>query len=232
LKSFHELLASYGGPAFLRQIAFAKLIGTCTWELDIEAGRIQLGEREFPVQLLGSEAHGRENEWLWAWGNQEISPPEEALQTAGQLRELGNEHEIFELKEQTVKLKRADGHAFGLIAAGYHGTAFYYHGIYEGGAVCVLITEQIDELNPTQPAKKIIWAINEILASYPLDSRILVPAILESQGFEIATTGRQLQATRDEETIEFAFDISGRLKRLKQPGQSNAPWWWPFESMS
>lgn len=52
------------------QEAFSNWVGQwSSWQVDMEAGLLSLGERRVEIQFLGTHSFETDT-WLWSWGNQ------------------------------------------------------------------------------------------------------------------------------------------------------------------
>ena len=100
--SFSRYLAT----SFDKQLYLAELVEGLDWHLDLATGILSFGDRyAWRVQLLGTEAE-ETHTWLWAWANEASNIPPSLLQSASQMKALGEEHHIAEIHDAHVPARR------------------------------------------------------------------------------------------------------------------------------
>ncbi len=227
---FQELLSGHIGAAFARQLAFAGFLRERNWSLDLRTGKVGFGDDlEYPIQLLGSEAHNN-NTWLWAWANRHIDPAPESMIVATRLRKLGEERGIEQLAQPSFSLDAADGHAIALVASGNHGRCCYYRGPYDGGAAFFLVTGVPNSLLAPVSPERAITVVTEVISQFNVDHRLMVRSFLTSQGFEVREEPGSMAASREGGQIKLSFDELGRLTEIggKIEPRLPAKKWWEF----
>jgi Family of unknown function (DUF6882) len=214
MTAFPEALAQHVIAAMSRQLALADLIGSRSWEVDIQAGTVRFGsDLSYGIQLLGTESE-QDRSWLWAWANTQSNLPPAVLQAAGWLRGYGQQSAIAELVEPMFSLDRADGHQLALLASGLTGRC-YYRGPYEGGALFFLLEGVPAEvLAPARP-ERAVMAITQVLQAFPVDHRTAVQSFLHQQGWRVeeavdSVTGRH----PDGLVLRAVLDQRGRITSL------------------
>lgn len=230
MSPFNELLSEHVGAAFARQLAFADFLGERNWNLDLGTGKVGFGDDlEYPIQLLGSEAHNN-NTWLWAWANRHIDPAPQAMAAATRLRDLGKKRGIAPLAEPTFSLDAADGHAIAMVASGIEGGCCYYRGPYNGGAAFFLVTDVPKSLLAPVPPERAITVLTQVISQFDVDHRLMAKSFLASQGFELREESKSVTASREGGTITLSFDELGRLTEIggKIEARPPAKKWWEF----
>ena len=99
--SFKVVLSKYGALALDKQENLSDLIGETPGDLDIEKGVISFGDIEMPVQILGfysDELH----QWSWAWDNESIGFDDALIQSARQMKAIGDEFDIPEFNSPVI----------------------------------------------------------------------------------------------------------------------------------
>lgn len=91
--SFKVVLSKYGALALDKQDNFSRFIGDKDGDLDLEKGTITFGDAELPIQILGFFTEEL-NQWSWAWDNDSIGFDESLIQSASQMKEIGDEFNI------------------------------------------------------------------------------------------------------------------------------------------
>jgi len=211
---FQKLFSQHVGAAFARQLAFADFLGDRNWSLTLSTGKVCFGDDlEYPIQLLGSEAHNN-NTWLWAWANRHISPAPQSMAAATALRRMGQDQGMDVFSEPSFPLSAADGHSIALVASGINGRCCYYRGPYEGGAAFFLVTDVPETLLAPVPPERAISVITEVVSQFDVDHRLMAKAFLASQEFTVSEQNQSLVASRPEGQMTLSFDEQGRLTNI------------------
>ena len=87
--SFKVVLSKYGALALDKQENLADLIGETPGDLDIEKGIISFGDIELPIQILGFFSQDQ-SQWSWAWDNESIGFEDSLIQSARQMKAIGD----------------------------------------------------------------------------------------------------------------------------------------------
>jgi hypothetical protein len=233
LTPFQKLFSQHVGAAFARQLAFADFLGDRNWSLTLSTGKVCFGDDlEYPIQLLGSEAHNN-NTWLWAWANQHINPAPQSMAAASRLRQLGEKQGIDVFCEPSFPLSAADGHRIALVASGINGRCCYYRGPYDGGAAFFLVTDVPQAILAPVPPERAVTVITEVVSQFDVDHRLMGKAFLSSQGFELREESRSVTASRDGAQMTLTFDERGRLTNIggkiePRPAAATSKQWWEF----
>jgi len=215
MPSFTDLFSQHVGSSFAHQLAFADFLGERDWSLTLSTGLAGFGDDlEFPIQLLGSEAHGKTQTWQWAWANEHIQPAPQSMKVVQQVRRVGEEKGIAEFSTPSFPLDVADGHALSLVVAGLKGNCCYYRGPYEGGAVFFLVQNLPPSFFEPVAPERILRVIQEVLSNFDVNHRVMASSFLKSQGFTVEATDRQMSARRDKASLTLEFDEAGRMTSI------------------
>jgi hypothetical protein len=190
---FMLLLADHGLVAFERQLAFAEVVGERDWQLDQDAGILQLGDDlALSAQILGSAAD-ESGTWLWAWANPSVDAS--LTQAAWRTREIGDQRGIAALTEPEVPLARViDDHTLVLAIAGALDADAYYRCPYPGGAAFVTVEVAGTRGNDrVDPATRAVEVINAALMAFPhILGRRAVDRYIETIGAPYARDGAMI----------------------------------------
>lgn len=211
---FSKLLSQHVGNAFAKQLAFGDFLGERNWGVNISEGRATFGEDlSYPIQLIGTEAHG-DSSWLWAWANEASNLPPAILRVCSELRTIGKKHGIRELVERSYSLETANGHMIAMIASGLNPECCYYRGPYNGGALYFLVGEVPRRVTQPVAPERAITVLTEVISQFDIDHREMSVSFLQGQGFSLHDNGTHMLATRDGGSIEIAFDSMNRIAEM------------------
>jgi hypothetical protein len=215
MNRFAQLFATVAGSAMARQLQFADYLGERDWSVDLEAGQVEFGDDlAYPIQLIGTESYQNDT-WLWAWANPSAIPIP-LLEASEQLRQYGVQHHLPELTERSCKLEMADGHRLAMVASGLVRKTCYYRGPYDGGALFFLVLGLPVELFARVEAVRACTVINELIAQFEVDHRLLAESFLQDQGFALSAVGDTLHAVRDDGSkLDLTFDKLSRITEIE-----------------
>ena len=212
-RTFIDLLAEHGMVSLHRQLHVADQLGNHSWSMDLDEGKLALGDHSFPVQVLGTFADV-DRTWLWGWANAESGIPESTLAAARVLQRLGTQHGIAELTEPMVPLARLDPAALMLVATGVCAAAFSYRAPYDGGAAYLLIP--LPGLGP--PPQDLEVAVNVItmfIAEHEVPHREALRPYLRFLGLGLEeTAGRLVCRSPRGGSLVIEMDASSRFTRV------------------
>lgn len=209
-----NLLSTYIGTSFAKQLAFADFLGDRNWGVQISAGVATFGDDlTFPIQLLGTEADG-DSSWLWAWANEQSNLPEHLLTVCHELKQLGIDNQIPELAEPNFPLENADGHTLALIASGRKPDCCYYRGPYDGGALFFLVEDIPADIVANVTPERALTTIGQCLSQFDLNHHLMVTSFLNQQGFAIEEQPGTLTGSREGSQLEISFDDKRRVSKM------------------
>lgn len=212
---FRELLSLHVGNAFAKQVAFADVLEERNWGVSLSKGRATFGDDlAFAIQLIGTEADG-DSSWLWAWANEQSNIPESLLRACMQMKTLGEQTGVPELRERSCSQEDADGHMMALIASGLNPDCCYYRGAYEGGALYFLVCDAPNVVTQQVAPERAITVLTEVISQFDVDHRQMAHSFLETQGFDVTEGTLAVVAKRADGSIEIRFDSAGRIVKIE-----------------
>lgn len=212
---FRDLLSLHIGNAFAKQVAFADVLEERNWGVSLSQGHATFGDDlTFAIQLIGTEADG-DSTWLWAWANEQSNIPEHLLRICTEMRTLGEQTGVPELRERSCSQEDADGHKIALIASGLYPDCCYYRGPYDGGALFFLICDAPDAVTQQVAPERAITVLTEVISQFDVDHRQMAKSFLQTQGFDLSDESSTVVARRDDGSIEIRFDSENRIAKLE-----------------
>jgi hypothetical protein len=210
------LLYRHAASSFDKQLYLANLVGEADWRFDLAAGLLSFGDRfHWRVQLLGTEAE-ETHTWLWAWANDASDIPPDLVRAAAALRILGRLQNIPEITEPEVPLGEVDGHTLALIASGLCQANAYYRAPYDGGALFLLIQDDIFPRCQEPPLARIASVFPQAIAAPDIaNHRLALAGHLAHYGIDGRDEGdRVLVREAGQPVLTATFDEVDRLTKL------------------
>ena len=164
-----KILATFDRHAaatFDKQLYLADLVGVShRWDFDMASGMLSFdGKHRWKVQMLGSQSD-RSGTWLWAWANEASDIPPGLLTSVNALRKLGTERSYDELCQPNLPADKHDGHFWAVLATGLCKAKAYYRGVYEGGAVFLMITDRTFPWHIDDPLARLASVFPQAISS-------------------------------------------------------------------
>lgn len=144
--SFKVVLSKYGALALDKQENLSDLIGDKIGDLDIEKGIISFDEIELPVQILGFFAEEL-HQWSWAWDNESIGFDDALIQSARQMKAIGDEFAIPEFNSPVINADFNACHALAMTAISVLNLDGYYAFSEDGLDIFVAIESDLVKEN-------------------------------------------------------------------------------------
>ena len=144
--SFKVVLSKYGALALDKQENLSELIGDKIGDLDIEKGIISFDDIELPVQILGFYAEEL-RQWSWAWDNESIGFDDALIQSARQMKAIGDEFTIPEFNSAVINADFNDCHALAMTSIAVLNLDGYYAFSEDGLDIFVAIESDLVEEN-------------------------------------------------------------------------------------
>lgn len=210
------LASRYSAASFDRQLYLADIIDESDWHLDMAAGLLSFGGRHrWHIQVLGTELESAQT-WLWAWANDASNIPPDLLRAAGAMRIQGRLYDIPEFTEPELPLSEVDGHTLAIIASGLCQANAYYRAPYEGGALFLLIRDDIYPRCQESPLARIATVFPQAIAALDIPNhRLALTGHLEYHGLGSTAMGHQIVAMENGQPLLTAtFDERDRLSKL------------------
>lgn len=140
--SFKVVLSKYGALALDKQENLSDLIGETLGELDIEKGIITFEDKQMPVQILGFFSQDQ-MQWSWAWDNEDIGFEDSLIQSARQMKAIGDEFNIPEFKTPVINADINDCNALAMTSISILNLDAYYAVPEEGLVIFVAIESDL-----------------------------------------------------------------------------------------
>ncbi len=211
--NFEELLEQHAGLSFEKQMIFGDVIGSNSWELDMGRGIISFGSLEFPIQIIGSLAFN-DNSWMWGWANSQSGMPENLLIHSNQLKKIGQDKNIKELKEGHFIVEEGFEHKIGMLACGLFNSKSYYCANYGQGTLVVIIDDnKIPEVDKTKQ-EKVLTIFPQLISGIDLNHKNAFLNYLIDREFKLNISENKIEGLRDGKVIVAEFDQQSRLISL------------------
>jgi len=212
--NYDTLLERYAGIAFEKQFSLAEIIGENDWNVDLNTGLLSFGsELSFPMQIIGTYSF-ESSTWLWGWANEASNIPENLLQEAKALKQLGEEHNIEFLKMPQYKIESVDVHALGFIASGKFGSSAYYAGNYGDGIILMTLKSQsVDELQYNEQAR-ILTVFPQLISTFSVNHKRALKNYLQAKEYIINEKENVIEGKKGNNVIKADFDEMDRLINL------------------
>ncbi len=232
---FEELFIKHGAASFDKQIYFDAMYGKARWALDLGTGVLALTRpHEEPVQLF-AQVLGTESEdsgtWLWAWANTDQKFSQTLLQSAHELRDIGEREAVAELTAAELACGRwVNSQTLCAVASGLCRAGCTFRAPYPRGALHLIIRDPRFKRPVSQPIPRILRAFPLFLKRYPLRrQREALLHYLEFYRLEIETLSDSVIAratTQSRNSIGLApanaliaeFSPTGGLTRFEAVG--------------
>lgn len=156
--SFKVVLSKYGALALDKQENLSDLIGETIGDLDLEKGVISFDDIELPIQILGFHAQ-EEKQWSWAWDNESIGFDDSLIQSARQMKAIGDEFNIPEFNTPVINADISDCHALAMATISVLNLDGYYAVSEEGLDIFVAVESDLIKENNSVEKFRYIFAI-------------------------------------------------------------------------
>lgn len=224
LQNLEGLFHEHAGMALDKQLALGDFLGEHEWKLNIQAGTVTFTtgkllfkkKHSFKVQILGSESEVT-NTWLWSWANESSEIPSPFLQSALEMKKMGEAEGVTAFTQPRVPLESWTGHHLAMIASGLCQANCYYRGPYEKGAVFVLIKDDtLKRLLPPMPSIRVAEIFPQLISAFDVaDHQRAFVAYLKKYLMEVAEEERSVTGrSQGGDLIIATFDEMKRLTDL------------------
>lgn len=212
--SFSDLLEQNGVLSFEKQLNFAEVIGSNSWQFDMDKGEISFGaDLIFPVQIIGSISFN-DNSWMWGWANKQSGMPEHLLVQSNKLKEIGERKNIDELKNPQFSVNGGFDHKMGMIACGIFKSNCYYAANYgKGSLICTIDSPQIPNLN--KDFTKVLSTFSQFVAGFEISHKEAFKNYLIDKDYQIKVDNDVISGLNEQTIIRAEFDDLGRMKNIK-----------------
>ncbi len=204
-------LERYALISLEKQDKLESLIGESMHELDLDAGIIRFHDFKFPIQVLGTESDNTLT-WLWAWADEQTEIPSGLMQSAIQLRNWGANEGLTEFTLPSIDLGRTDGHIIAMIGAEICKASCYYRDSYEGGAVLLLLFDNLIDNQPPFNRERLIRRSSDIFSRYEFNHQNTILSYLQLKKLPLSEERNLISCELESgERLNAEFDTDGRL---------------------
>lgn len=208
--SFKVILSKYGALALDKQGNLSDLIGQTVGDLDIEKGTISFDEIVFPVQILGFFSQEL-NQWSWAWDDEEIFG-ENLIRSAKQIKTIGDEFDIVELKSPVLQTDFDACHTLAMVASSLLNMDAYYAVSEDGIDIFVAIkSDLIEEDNSVRKFRDTFYNFQKNFRIYP---KIAFEAYTKLKGYGFKPHDDFYLAKIGEARVMAGFTERGNVTRI------------------
>lgn len=214
IQSFDDLFEQTAALAFEKQLNFAELIGSYSWEFDMTKGEITFGKQlTFPVQIIGSVSFN-DNSWMWAWANTQSGMPDHLLVQAHELKKLGDQLNISELSDGHFGTDSGFEHIMGMVACGHFNTDGYYCANYgQGTLVVTLQSDKIPQVDK-KALEKALTTFPQLISAVDINHKEAFKNYLIDRKCKILMTDSEIKGRYGDKVITASFDQIDRLVNL------------------
>lgn len=165
--SFKVVLSKYGALALDKQENLSELIGDVVGDLDLEKGMLTFGDIEVPIQILGFYTE-QLNQWSWAWDNESIGFDDSFIQSARQMKAIGDEFNIPEFNSAVISADFNACHTLAMATISILNLDGYYAVSEEGLDIFVAInSDLIKENNSVEKFRDTFATFQKNFKVYP-----------------------------------------------------------------
>lgn len=147
------------------------------WNVDFSKGVIIFGNKEYPLQFIGSESTSS-NTWMWGWEN--INGfSESIIKLARNTKEIGEQWNLEPLTTESFELDDTfNGHTLSIVTCGLSEKYCYYRGPHAKGAILVAFSGVPDNVFMPVDIHKFISITTQCIEQWYIDHKIFVEGFL------------------------------------------------------
>ncbi|NME71079.1 hypothetical protein HHU12_24130 [Flammeovirga aprica JL-4] len=212
-ESFQDLVELHAGLSFEKQLIFGDVIGSYSWNLDMQKGKIFFGPLEFPIQIIGSLAFGSQS-WMWGWANTQSGMPENLLLQSHQLKNIGQQKNIKEFTEGHFNVEEGFEHKMGMMACGLFQAKSYYCANYGQGTLVVTIDDPEIPMVDLEKSEKVFTSFPQLIGAVDLNHKKTFLNYLIDRDFKLKVSENKIEAIRNNIMVMAEFDELDRLTAL------------------
>lgn len=211
--NFQDFFEQHAGLSFEKQLVFADLIGSDPWELDMGIGKIIFGEKDFPIQIIGSLSFN-DNSWMWGWANTKSGIPENLLNQSLELKRIGEEYGIKELVDSHFNVEESFEHKMGILACGVFKANSYYCANYGQGTLVVTIDDsKIPKIDPNR-VEKVLTSFPQLINGMELNHKNALINYLIDREFDLNIGINKIEGLKNKNVLIADFENKSILKSL------------------
>ena len=208
--SFKVILSKYGALALDKQENLSELIGEKVGDLDIEKGELDFGDIKFSVQILGFFMQ-ESKQWSWAWDNEDIFG-KDLIQSAMQMKAIGEEFEIAEFTSPVLNAIYDDCHTLAMVSTAILGKAAYY-AVSEDG-IDIFVAIDSDLIKENDSAKKFRDTFYTFQKNFNIYPKIAFESYTKLKGYGFKPHDDFALAKIGEARVMAGYTERGNVTRL------------------
>ena len=208
--SFKVILSKYGALALDKQENLSELIGEKVGDLDIEKGELDFGDIKFSVQILGFFMQ-ESKQWSWAWDNEDIFG-KDLIQSALQMKAIGEEFEIAEFTSPVLNAIYDDCHTLAMVSTAVLGMSAYY-AVSEDG-IDIFVAIDSDLIKENDSAKKFRDTFYTFQKNFNIYPKIAFESYTKLKGYGFKPHDDFALAKIGEARVMAGYTERGNVTRL------------------
>ena len=210
--SFKTVLSKYGALALDKQENLSDLIGDTPGDLDLEKGTISFDDIVMPIQILGFFTEEL-NQWSWAWDNDDIGFDDSFIQSARQIKAIGDEFNIPQLNTPIIETDIDTCHNFAMVATSVLDLDGYYAVSEEGLVIFVAVSSDLIEDNNSAEKFRINYAIFQ--KNFNIYPKLALEAYTKLKGYEFKPHDDFAVSKIGESRIIVGFTERGNVTHIQ-----------------
>ena len=210
--SFKTVLSKYGALALDKQENLSDLIGDTLGDLDLEKGTISFDDIVMPIQILGFFTEEL-NQWSWAWDNDNIGFDDSFIQSARQIKAIGDEFNIPQLNTPIIATDLDTCHNFAMVAISVLDLDGYYAVLEEGLAIFVAVSSDLIKENDSAEKFRINYAIFQ--KNFNVFPKLALEAYTKLKGYEFKPHDDFAVAKIGESRLIVGFTERGNVTHIQ-----------------
>lgn len=210
--SFKVVLSKYGALALDKQENLSDLIGETIGDLDLEKGIISFDDIELPIQILGFYAQDA-HQWSWAWDNESIGFDDSLIQSARQMKAIGDEFDIPEFNSAVINASLNACHALAMTTISVLNLDGYYAVSEDGLDIFVAVeSDLIKENNSVEKFRNVFAIFQKDFKVFP---RIAFEGYTKLKGYTFKPHDDFAVAKIGESRIIVGFTERGNVTHIQ-----------------
>jgi len=209
LSKFEADMVNYYLAGAARARLFQDSVAGRPWKVDLAKGELELGNKKFTVQVLGTYA---ENYFLWSWKNPDAKDWTKSLTLANKLHSKGKKPGYAVFREGKVSPKWVTPEEIAYVAGEISGRFPAYFAPQGEVAVVLLITSASVDIEKL-PVVYISGLILDLPPTMP-NPRSAIGIFAEGLGFTVDEKEESLTANREDASFTVTFNKEGQVNEV------------------
>ncbi|WP_298500528.1 DUF6882 domain-containing protein [uncultured Methanobrevibacter sp.] len=210
--SFKIVLSKYGAVALDKQENLSDLLGDAKGDLDLEKGSLIFEDFELPIQVIGFFTE-EFNQWSWAWDNDSIGLDDSIIQSARQMKAIGDEFSIPQLNTPIIETDLDTCHTFAMVTTSVLDLDAYYAVPEDGLIIFVAVNSDLIKDNDSPEKFRINYAIFQ--KNFNVFPRIAFEAYTKLKGYTFKPNDDFAVAKIGESRVIVGFTERGNVTHIQ-----------------